>query len=64
MVILKESDTQKSVKIDSLLTEIDEIKAGQMSSDFEKSSKITKLEEKLKINQTHFDNERSRLRSG
>ena len=64
MVILKESDTQKSIKIDSLLTEIDEIKVGQMSSDFEKSSKITKLEEKLKINQTHFDNERSRLRSG
>ena len=64
MVILKESDTQKSIKIDLLLTEIDEIKVGQMSSDFEKSSKITKLEEKLKINQTHFDNERSRLRSG
>jgi len=63
VVILKESDTQKSIKIDSLLTEIDEIKVGQMSSDFEKSSKITKLEEKLKINQTHFDNERSRLRS-
>ena len=61
---LKESDTQKSVKIDSLLNEIDEIKANKMSSDFEKSSKITKLEEKLKINQTHFDNEKSRLRSG
>merc|ERR1712189_17939 len=60
---LKESDTQKSVKIESLLNEIDEIKANKMSSDFEKSSKITKLEEKLKINQTYFDNEKSRLKS-
>ena len=61
---LKESDTQKSLKIDDLLAEISTVKNARKQSDEENSRKVTKLEEKLKINQSHFEAEKAQFQKG
>ena len=61
---LKESDTQKSVKIDDLLAEISTVKNERKQSDEENSRKVTKLEEKLRINQSHFEAEKALFQKG
>ena len=61
---LKESDTQKSLKIDDLLAEISKVKNARKQNEEENSRKVIKLEEKLKINQSHFEAEKAQFQKG
>ena len=61
---LKESDTQKSLKIDDLLAEISKVKNARKQNEEENSRKVIKLEEKLKINQSHFESEKAQFQKG